>query len=64
MQKMTISPSFEAICAAFNHQDNRLITRINYLIEPSDTLKIENNLFNWVLLALAFLPLILIPLHY
>jgi len=64
MQEIPIFPNFEAICAAFNHQDNRLITRINYLIEPSDTLKIENNLFNWILLALAFLPLILIPLHY
>jgi Zn-dependent protease with chaperone function len=64
MQKMQILPSFESICAAFNHQDNRLITRINYLIEPSDTFLIENNLFNWILLGLAFLPLILIPLHY
>jgi hypothetical protein len=64
MQDIPVLNSFEAICAAFNHQDNRLITRINYLIEPSDTLKIDNNLLNWVLLGLAFLPLILIPLHY
>jgi Zn-dependent protease with chaperone function len=64
MQKISVLPNFEAICAAFNHQDNRLITRINYLIEPSQTLKIENNLFSWILFTLAFLPLILIPLHY
>jgi hypothetical protein len=64
MQKISVLPNFEAICAAFNHQDNRLISRINYLIEPSDTLLIENNFLNWVLLALAFVPLILIPLHY
>ena len=64
MQEVTIFPNFEAICAAFNHQDNRLISRINYLIEPPDTLLIENNFLNWVLLGLAFVPLILIPLHY
>jgi hypothetical protein len=64
MQEVTIFPNFEAICAAFNHQDNRLVSRINYLIEPSDTLLIENNFLNWILLGLAFLPLILIPLHY
>ena len=64
MQNIPVLNSFEAICAAFNHQDNRLITRINYLIEPSDTLKIDNNLLNWILFTLAFLPLILIPLHY
>ncbi|MEB3123543.1 MAG: M56 family metallopeptidase, partial [Snowella sp.] len=55
MQKISVLPNFEAICAAFNHQDNRLITRINYLIEPSHTLKIENNLFSWILFTLAFL---------
>ena len=64
MQEVTIFPNFEAICAAFNHQDNRLVSRINYLIEPPDTLLIENNFLNWVLLGLAFVPLILIPLHY
>jgi Zn-dependent protease with chaperone function len=64
MQEIPILPNFEAICAAFNHQDNRLISRINYLIEPPDTLLIENNFLNWILLGLAFLPLILIPLHY
>ena len=64
MQEISILPNFEAICAAFNHQDNRLISRINYLIEPPDTLLIENNFLNWVLLGLAFVPLILIPLHY
>ena len=64
MQKMTILPNFEAICATFNHQDNRLVTRINCLIEPSDILLVENNLFHWVLFCSAFLPLILIPLHY
>ena len=64
MQKISVLPNLEAICAAFNHQDNRLISRINYLIEPSHTLKIENNLFSWILFTLAFLPLILIPLHY
>ena len=64
MQEIPVFPNFEAICAAFNHQDNRLISRINYLIEPPDSLLIENNLLNWILLGLAFLPLILIPLHY
>ena len=63
-QEISVLPNFGTICAAFNHQDNRLMTRINYLIEPSETLVINNNLFDWFLFGLAFIPLILIPLHY
>jgi len=63
-QEIPAFPNFNAICAAFNYQDNRLITRINCLIEPSEILLAENNFFHWVLFCSVFLPLILIPLHY
>ncbi len=62
-QQTPVLPHFEAIAAALHHQENRLITRINYLIEPSEVNHLANRPFNWALLGLALLPLILIPLH-
>lgn len=63
-QEIPVLPYFDKICAAFNYQDNRLMTRINCLIEPSENLPIKNHPFHWALFCLAFIPLILIPLHY
>lgn len=62
-QQAPVLPQFEAIAATLNHQESRLITRINYLIEPSDVTNLASRPFNWALLGLALLPLILIPLH-
>ncbi|MEB3311187.1 MAG: M56 family metallopeptidase [Snowella sp.] len=63
VQQTPVLPQFDAIAAALHQEESRLITRINYLVDPAEVANMGNQPFNWVLLALALIPLILIPLH-
>jgi beta-lactamase regulating signal transducer with metallopeptidase domain len=53
----------EVICATF-YQENRLLVRINGLIDPSTQNRLTEMGWTRLFWLLVFIPLILIPLHY